>query len=68
VIDAYGYSDERPRGPGCYRACTPEGDREEIVSIESGPRGLVCVPKDRATPPILLSQIPPGALLWRRED
>ena len=67
MIDADGFSDERPREQGCYRACTPDGDWEELVTIEPGPRGLVCVPENRGIPPMLLAQIPPGSLLWRRE-
>jgi hypothetical protein len=67
VIEPDGFSDERPRLPGSYRACTPDGAWEELVTLEPGPRGLVCVPETRSIPPRLLTQIPPGALLWRRE-
>ncbi|MEN6519332.1 MAG: hypothetical protein ABFC38_14355 [Methanospirillum sp.] len=67
MIDADGFTDERPQAPGMYRACTPDGGWEELVTIEPGPRGLVCVADDRSIPPMLLSQIPPGSLLWRRE-
>jgi len=67
VIDDDGFTDERPREPGMYWTCTPDGECEELVSIEPGPRGLVCIADDRSIPPMLLSQIPPGSLLWRRE-
>ncbi len=67
MIDADGFTDERPRVPGTYWASTPDGGWEELVTIEPGPRGLVCVPETRAVPPMLLSAIPPGSLLWRRE-
>jgi hypothetical protein len=67
MIDADGFSDERPGTPGTYWACTPDGEWEELVTIEAGPRGLVCVAETRSIPPMLLSQIPPGSLLWRRE-
>ena len=67
MIDADGFTDERPQTPGTYWACTPDGAWDELVTIEAGPRGLVCVPETRGTPPILLSAIPPGSLLWRRE-
>ncbi len=61
-----GYSDDRPFAPGLYWACTPDGEWEELLSLEPGPRGLVCVPETRRFPPILLSRIPRGSLLWRR--
>lgn len=67
MIDADGFTDERPREPGAYWACTPDGEWEELVTVEPGPCGLVCVVETRAIPPILLSRIPPGSLLWRRE-
>lgn len=67
MIDADGFSAARPREPGLYQVCTPEGDREGLVSIEPSPRGFVCVAEDRSVPPMLLSAIPPGSLLWRRE-
>lgn len=67
MIDDAGFTAARPREPGQYRACTPDGTWEELVSIEPGPRGLVCIPDDRTIPPMLVSGIPPGALLWRRE-
>ena len=67
VIDADGFSDERPREPGTYWASTPDGAFERLVALEPGPRGLVCVGDDRSVPPMLLSAIPPGSLLWRRE-
>ena len=67
MIDADGFTNERPRAPGTYRASTPDGEWEALVTIEPGPRGFVCVPDNRAIPPMLLSQIPPGSLLWRRE-
>ncbi len=66
-MDEDGFSDERPRAPGTYWASTPDGAWNELVILEPGPRGLVCVPENTAIPPILLSQIPPGSLLWRRE-
>lgn len=62
-----GFTVERPREPGEYRARTADGEWEEIVSIEPGPRGLVCVPDDRSIPPMLVAAIPIGSLLWRRE-
>lgn len=68
MIDADGFTDERPRVPGTYWACTPDGWWNELVTIEPGPRGLVCVPENRAVPPMLLSQIPRGSLLWRRQS
>ena len=68
MIDEYGFTDERPRVPGTYWACTPDGEWEELVTIEPGPRGLVCVAESRAIPPVLLAQIPKGSLLWRRES
>lgn len=67
MIDADGFSDERPRAPGTYWACTPDSAFERLVTLEPGPRGLVCVADDRAIPPILLAAIPPGSVLWRRE-
>ena len=67
MIDDDGFSDERPRVPGTYWVCTPDGLCESLVTIEPGPRGLVCVADNPAIPPMLLAQIPPGSLLWRRE-
>lgn len=67
MIDADGFSDERPRAPGTYWTCTPDGGWEELVTIEVGPRGLVCVAETRSIPPMPLAAIPPGSLLWRRE-
>ncbi|MEN6341975.1 MAG: hypothetical protein ABFC89_05390 [Methanospirillum sp.] len=67
MIDADGFSDERPKEPGTYWVATPGGDWEDLVTIERGPRGLVCVPESHAIPPMLLSAIPRGSLLWRRE-
>ena len=67
MIDADGFTDERPRAPGAYWVCTPDGAWEELVTVEQGPRGLVCVADDRGIPPMPLAQIPPGSLLWRRE-
>ncbi len=61
-----GYSDERPVAPGLYWAVTPDGGWEELLAIEPGPSGLVCVPGTRRFPPILLSRIPKGSLRWRR--
>lgn len=68
MIDEDGFTDERPRAPGTYWACTPDGLYEQIVTVEPGPRGLVCVPDNPAIPPMLLSRIAPGSLLWRREE
>jgi hypothetical protein len=67
VIDSDGFTDERPRVPGTYWACTLDGMCETLVTIEPSPRGLVCVPENPAIPPMLLALIPPGSLLWRRE-
>jgi hypothetical protein len=67
VTDGEGFTDERPREPGTYRACAPDGEWERLVEVEPGPRGLVCVADDRSIPPMLLSAIPQGSLLWRRE-
>ncbi|HIH03981.1 MAG TPA: hypothetical protein HA263_09095 [Methanoregulaceae archaeon] len=67
MIDDDGFTDERPQTPGTYWACTPDGEWEVLVIIGRGPRGLVCIADDRRIPPMLLSQIPPGSLLWRRE-
>lgn len=62
-----GFTADRPLGPGLYRARTLDGSWDEFVRLEPGPRGLVCVPDDRAVAPVLLSRVPPGSLLWRRE-
>ena len=68
MIDADGFSDERPRVPGTYWVATPDGAWDELVRLEPGPRGLVCVPETRSIPPMLLEAIPRGSLLWRRES
>ena len=61
------FTADRPSWPGLFRARTPDGSWDELVRLESGPRGLVCVADDPSIPPMLLSQIPPGSLLWRWE-
>jgi hypothetical protein len=67
MIDADGFTDERPRAPGTFWACTPDGGWDALVTVEASPRGLVCVLENRAIPPIPLAAIPAGSLLWRRE-
>jgi hypothetical protein len=59
---------DRPWVPGLYRVSAPDGADEELVRVEPGPRGLVCIPDDRTIPPVLVAAIPPGALRWRRES
>ena len=67
VIDDDGFTDERPRAPGTYWACTPDGEWEALVDHRARPprprlrRGRPLDPADAAL------AIPPGSLLWRRE-